>query len=411
MTHNPDGSWSWMKGMPASEWITRQVLSALGQIRVAGYMPSDAENRRSLEKMIDAAIRYTDSEQSKAYRDIITRSKGQYPLESELSYLYLRSNAGVSAPQGLIADMKRDMFKRLPGEWRGLDIDDKAIAAIMLWREGQKELAQTILESVRQYASYKSDKGMWFDRQPKQYFASSSLLLTARCLDAFREIDPDSDAVAQLSQFLVLSRQTTDWNLELGQAGVASVVSSVVRSIKEDWTTAADISDADNGVRIMLGNKEISVPANAQLLTGNFCLNLDTADASGEELHIVRNNSSPAWGGVMNQYIAPIKDVKASGVPQLKISKMLLPLTTEKDGIKASRPSTVFHKGDRVKVTLTIESDRDLDYILISDQLGAWMQPASQLTEYGFQDGLLMLTETRTSKKNYYITRMPKGKY
>lgn len=408
-TRNPNGAWSWMKGMPSSQWITEQVLSALGRMKVSGYMPSDETLRKQLEDMIAKGVKFTDAEESASFREIVKKSNGVYPLESELSYLYMRSNVTSKGAEGLIAEMQRDMFRRLPKEWRNLDIRYKAIAAIMLNRAGDTALARMILESVRQFASYKPDKGMWFDRTPNDWLSPSPLFLTSQCLDAYLEVDPDNDAVAKLSQFLVLSRQTTDWNLELGQAGVACVVNSVVSSIKDSWIENS--VGFDENLKILLNGKEIATPSRKEKLTGNFYLSLDASRVSGAELRIVRSGESPAWGGVLNQYIAPIRTVKAHDVPQLKITKALLPVDADSTGKKVSASSTRFVKGQRVRVTLTLETDRDLDYVMLSDQLGAWMQPAEQLTEYGIKDGLLMLIETRTARKNFYITRLPKGKY
>ncbi len=125
----------------------------------------------------------------------------------------------------------------------------------------------------------------------------------------------------------------------------------------------------------------------------------------------MRNGKVPAWGGVLRQYVAPVMEVKAQSVPQLKITKSLLPIESTPAGEKALKASTHFKKGDRIRVTLTLEADRDMDYILIRDSRGGCMQPADQLTEYEVQNGLWILRETRTSATNLYLTRLPKGKF
>lgn len=39
------------------------------------------------------------------------------------------------------------------------------------------------------------------------------------------------------------------------------------------------------------------------------------------------------------------------------------------------------------------------------------MQPADQLTSYEINDGVWLLRETRNTATNFFITRLPKGKY
>lgn len=417
-TRNADGSWSWMKGMPGSEWITRQVVSCLGQLRMSGYLPSD----KRLRSMLCGGVKYMDSEESKSYNEIVRKQKGEYPLSSEISYLFDRSNASDSKPSGTIAEMERDMLRRLPEEWRGLSLMDKATAAILLNRTGRdadKALARMILESVRQFATYTPDKGMWFDNAGGAYsrMSPSPLMLTSRCLDAFREVEPENNSISGLEQYLILSRQTQDWNLELGQAGVATVVNSILsneKSLGSESGSASDTAcgnDIDNSLTITLDGRELRLPDDPANLPGNFYVNIDPVNGEESVLTIHRHGRTPAWGGVVSQYVAPIQDVRAHEVPQLKVEKALLPVAVGEGGKTASKDATTFKKGDRVRVTLTLTADRELDYLLLTDRLGAWMQPADQLTEYISQDGLWMLRETRTADVNFYITRLPKGKY
>lgn len=399
-TNNADGSWSWMKGMPGSEWITEQVVACLSYLRSSGYFPQDKE----LTSMLEGGEKYCDAEIGKEYKKIVTAGKGKYPLSAEVNYLYIRSNATSNRPDGAIADMEREMLRRLPGEWRELSVSDKAAAATLLYRTAVKRnvnLAKTILESVRQFATYSPDKGLWFDNVADGYYSPSPLLLAARCLDAYKEIDPANNAVDGLLQYLILSRQTQDWNLELGEAGVAYVANSVLMNADKIGLSKADVPGE---VEVYLNEQPIQIKENGYL-------NLDPLQASGATLTVHRHGNSPAWGGVMCQYIAPIRDVKAHSVPQLEIKKELLPIEADGSSRKAGKDTGKFRKGDRVRVTLTLSTDRELDYLLITDRLGSWMQPSEQLTQYELTDGLWMLRETRKADVNFYITRIPKGKY
>lgn len=404
--NNADGSFSWMKGMPGSEWITRQVMSCLGSLKKTGNLPDD----KRLRSMLSGAVGFTDAAVGKEYSEIVRRNKGKYSLSSEISYFYDRTNATDSKPTGVIMEMYSDMMTRIPKEWRNLTLMEKASASILLHRAGgeaKEALAREILQSVRQFATYKDDKGLWFDNLKEGYFSPSPLLLTSRCLDAYREILPESDAISGFEQYLILSRQTTDWNLSLGEAGVASVVNSLLG----DPDSSKKITTADSSVEIYLDGKPLALPVDSDSLAGNFYMNLSAEQASGATLTIHRHGDVPAWGGVMCRYVAPIKEVKAIDVPQLKIEKALLPVSTDANGKRASSASTRFVKGERIRVTLTLTADRELDYLFISDRLGAWMQPVAQLTHYTRQDNLWYLMETRNSAVNFYITSVSKGRY
>lgn len=405
-TYNSDGSWSWMKGMPGSEWITLQVLSCLGQLRASGYLPAD----KRLKEMMAGGINYSDLQKGKEYTEWKKHGKDFYPLADEVAYMYMRDNVTDSRPSGAILEMQSEMLKRLPAEWKNLSLFNKATGAILLHRSGtpvNKRLAAKIMESVRQFATYSEDKGLWFDNLETGYFSPSPLLLISRCLDAYREIDPKNEAIAQFEQYLVLSRQTADWNLELGEAGVASVVNSLLGGN----TRGNVISSARRvNMEVYLNDHPIELPSEEEMF-GNISISLDPALASNGKLIIHRHGETPAWGGVISQYVAPIAEVKAADVPQLKIEKRLIPISVTEKGVKGGKDTGSFKKGERIRVTLTVTTDRELDYVLISDKLGAWMQPAEQLTRYEWQDGIGFLRETRQSDVNFYITRLPKGKF
>ncbi len=423
-TNNSDGSWSWMKGMPGSEWITRQVISCLGSLRTSGYLPDD----KRLTSMLKNGVKYCDSEVGKLYNEIVKKHKGEYPLAAEISYLYDRQSAVDGNPTGTILEMKRDMFLRLPSEWRDLSLMNKATAAILLQKEGgvnHVALAKTILKSIGQYSSYTADKGMWFDAASEGWMAPSPLLLSVRCLEAYRQVEPESEdgrkAISGLEQYLILSRQIQDWNLELGEAGVAYVANSILvdadklglkfnRSLdhslglKPDHAPGHSRGEGGSELQAFLDDTPIDIPENGYV-------NLDPAVASGKTLTIHRHGDSPAWGGVMSQYVAPIQDIKAHEVPQLKIKKALLPIEVADGKRNAGKDTDKFSKGDRIRVTLTIETDRDMDYVLLTDRLGSWMQPTEQLTEYQYSEGLWFLRETRRADVNFYLTQIPKGRY
>ncbi len=397
-----DGGWCWMPKMESSLWISLNVVNAAAMMKDAGYMPESSK----LKSMIADGLKYTDAKIAEDYRLTVDKYKTTYPLDTEISYFLTRSTLTDAAlPAGLRA-MHDDMVRRLPKEWRDMSIGAKAKAARMAMREGNATLAREILNSVREFASYKPDKGMWFDRLDNGFFSLPPMVTTALCITAFNEVLPGDEAIMKMCQYLVLSRQTEDWNLDMTPAAATATVNAVLGS-DLGWNS----DEAMSMPRIYLDDAELRLPQSAESLTGNLFLDLTPEMASGRVLRVVRNGKVPAWGGVLRQYVAPVMEVKAQSVPQLKITKSLLPIESTPAGEKALKASTHFKKGDRIRVTLTLEADRDMDYILIRDSRGGCMQPADQLTEYEVQNGLWILRETRTSATNLYLTRLPKGKF
>jgi uncharacterized protein YfaS (alpha-2-macroglobulin family) len=65
--------------------------------------------------------------------------------------------------------------------------------------------------------------------------------------------------------------------------------------------------------------------------------------------------------------------------------------------------------GDRIKVRLTIQSERDLDFVQLQDKRAACMEPVRQLSGYDWQMGCYVAP--RDNVTNYYFDRLSKGKH
>lgn len=67
--------------------------------------------------------------------------------------------------------------------------------------------------------------------------------------------------------------------------------------------------------------------------------------------------------------------------------------------------------GNRVKVTLTIEADRDYDFVTVTDNRAACLEPVNQLSGYHWGAYRGYYAEMRDSQSIYHFDQLAKGKY
>jgi uncharacterized protein YfaS (alpha-2-macroglobulin family) len=237
---------------------------------------------------------------------------------------------------------------------------------------------------------------MWFDNLSSGWNGDSRLLTTARVLEAFSAIRPHSTDIDKLRQWLVLSRQTENWGDSRNLAGV-------IRALLSSGTKWTLPSEAPS---FRIGGREIAAPHIAEY-TGSVTVDLNPLEVSGKTLEVVKKSSGPSWGGVISQYVAPILDVKAEKVPQLSIAKAVYVIEGGQTGEKAV--SSQLRVGDRVRVTLSITSDRDMDYVAVTDARSACLEPDGQVSGYISSDGVGMYMEVRNESTNLFIPFLPKG--
>ena len=94
-----------------------------------------------------------------------------------------------------------------------------------------------------------------------------------------------------------------------------------------------------------------------------------------------------------------MKDIQSSSIEELSISKEIRPYSNNSD----------FNIGDKVQVRLTITNTRDIEYVTLSDERPACIEPLNQISGYHFEDGIGYYLETKDSKSNIFFNHLPKG--
>lgn len=382
-----DGGWSWCPEMKSSVFITGRVLHVLASLADMGYLPSGGE------RLAKKAIGYMDRQLAEEW---IRTGRKYFSVTELLNYLYDKSAFRGVGSASAFRPLEAAAVKKIAGEWREFGVGEKATAAMLLERRSMPKEARLILESLRQSASSSPDKGMWFDNLKSVHSGDNALQATARVLEAYAMIEPSNPAIDQLRQWMVVSKQTQNW----GDSRNSAEAIHAILSSGSVWT------ESSSAPSVTLGGKEIDMTGVASV-TGSFVIDLDTKAASGKILKVSRSASGPAWGGVLSQYVAPILDVKAASVPQLSIAKDVYAVSAGSTGMTASADG--LEVGDRVRVTLTITCDRDIEYVAVTDPRAACLEPVDQLSGYAQSDGVWFYREVRDQSTNLFIPFLAKG--
>ena len=385
---NSDGGWSWFEGMKSSLFITQEVLLEFGEMKRAGAYNTKYDN------VVFKAIDFCDNYIWEMYK-----KDRRMSLTFILEYLYIRSffNRDFNNPEMKKASLV--WIESIVKEWRKLTIREKAEAALTLHRSGKyNEIVGEILESLVQFASKDDEKGWWYDNLESGFTGWNRLLTTSMALNAFAEISPSSPAVDGLRQWLLLQKETEEWgDMKLTVQLVQSILAS-----GSDWTVTKGVPV------ISLNGKPIKLPTD---YNGDFplTLNLNPSEVSNEKLTIEKNSLQPAWGGVISQFVKSMQDVEKVDCLNLSIRKQIVVLSESDHGVKAEEGE--LQTGDKVRITLTVTCEKDMDYVVITDNRGACVQPDEWLSGYGAQGELWGYKETEDEKTSFFFEFMPKGSH
>lgn len=380
---NFDGGWSWCQGMPSSMFMTQEALHHFAMLKGSGYLP----DYRDLNDMIKKGFSYVD----KIYEKEYSRDKKHFSYASLINYLYCRGFFRNIDEPALFRTIKRNALNEMKASWKNYDVFQKATVYMILKDEGENGVASEILESLRQYASY-GKQGVWFDNLGSGYNGMSRLTVTTRVLEAFVKSKTDSTMVEGIRQWLVFNRQTQDWG---SKRGCAEVINAILTS-GVDWLVDG------TAARVRINGEEIALPKGADM-TGAFEVPLDANRLSGATVEIINDGNVPSWGGVSIKKKASLRDIEEVSLPGLRISKSI----ELADGVNGD----ALKIGDLVHITLTVTSDRDMDYVSVIDNRSACLEPVDQLSGYTFTDGIGCYREVRDTRTSFFFNFLPKGKH
>lgn len=384
-TAAPDGGWYWTSQYPhVSEWATYNIIGMLGDLKRLGWLPDD----KDLDRMIADACAYMDRE---AARDF-----AKYPKSDYSRYVLLRGRFKDVRQSAAAQRVTASQVQKCIGSWKDDNVVEKAIDALILNNNGYKATSRQILSSLREYATTSPEKGMWWAQLNDMWFWSLDKVgLTSIILDAFAETEPDAADVDKIRQWLILQKQNCDW----GNTVVTSQVIASILSSGTKWTVNP------SGTVIRVADKIVE-PANREMAAGSFTAPITGMLEKSADLSIDRQADYPSFGAVVTLREATMSELRPVSCDQLSVGKSLS-VFNGSEWI----PGDSFYVGDRVRVELTLTVGEDMDYVVIADKRAAGLEPASQLPEPIWAEGLCFYRENRDSQTNIFINHLPKGTY
>lgn len=380
-----EGAWCWTPRYPEpSRWATDMILDMLGSLNRLQMLPADDK----LSQMAESAIRWTDRQAVKAY--------AESPRQDFTEYAYLRSLWTDVKPSSAAAKVIRVQVNRILSGWSDHSVVLKGADALILNANGYHASARRILESLRQYATRTPERGMWWQQLENEWFLSLDKVgCTGILLDAFATVEPGCADVDAIRQWLVLEKMNTDW----GNNIITSQVIASILASGSEWTVAP------RQTAIHIGDTLVE-PENSESYTGSFVEPITSLLTRETELTIDRQANYPSVGAVVSMRRLPMDSIMAVGCTDLSITKQLAVM---RDGrwIASDR----FNRGDRVRVSLTVRADADMDYVVISDACAATFEPVEQLPTPVWSENLCFYRENRDAAINLFISRLPRGIY
>lgn len=387
---NPNGSFSWWKGMKGSRYMTTSVAEMMVRLNaVAGVQKSTA-------KMLTSAIDYLSWQTAQEVREMKKQEEKKQkvnPSEQALHYLYILSMDGRKMKQNLEAD-KAYLLEKMSKMTGDFSIYGKARAAVVLARNSQqnaayREKAGEYLQSVNEYAVYREEMGRYYDTRKALYsWRNYKIPTQVSVIEALQMLKPnDKQTIEELQRWLLMSKRTQVWDTPVN---TVDAVYAFMKGNESNWSRKAE-----NAV-LKLDGKLLPMPQDSTTL--GYVKTERPGKAS--RLSIDKKSDYTSWGAVYAEFKQPISEI-GSMESGIKIRRVIVPAESEGKGKAQAKV------GEKVKVTLLITADRDYDFVQITDKRAACLEPVNQKS--GYQWGIGCYVSPRDHATNFYFDRLSKG--
>ena len=329
-----NGGWSWIDGMPESEYITQYILCGLGRL---------GNNSEMTEK----AFHFLENEVITRYDKLDTQKKKDNAICDFMTMKDLFAMSYFAYETNEQFDIAKAFYiNKLHNDWKRYSQEEQAYIALILNRYSYNEKALLIIKSLRERA-IKNELGM--------YWRNISVEVEARILEAFNEIDPKNDEIDAMRLWILSQKRTNMWENE--RASVEAVFAIMSRG--NDWTEGT---------------------AKASMIVDNDSVKVFVDNQSN---HVV-------WGGLYRQYFVPIDKVQKHN-DAIKIKREIIMPENVKVGDKVSVKITFENSQDMEFVYLKdlrgacFEPTEQLSRYHWSDGLWYYQSTTDVSMEYFFE--------------------------
>ena len=243
--------------------------------------------------------------------------------------------------------------------------------------------AKEYAQSLKQYTVMTEEMGRYYDTGRANYsWCDYKIPTEVAAIEALKSIThEDQTTINEMLRWLLQEKRTQTWDTPINS--VDAVYAFLLGNLSV-------LSGQDQTVLAIDGKKLESPTATAGI---GYVKSAVQPTSKMKTLTAKKTSTGTSWGAVYAQFMINTSD----------ISQSYSGITLEREIIRKGDLKV----GDKVKVRLTITSDRDYDFVQVIDKRAACMEPVNQLSGYHWG----YYSAPKDCSTNYYFDNLSKGKH
>ncbi len=410
-TQLQSGAWPWFNGMRDDRYTTQSILLGLAKLDHKGVLTLSADRARLA--MVEKALRWLDAEVEADYNEIIKRysktSDKNHLSATNIQYLYTRSLLMELFPMPSSSKKAIDYFVGQARKyWLVQNNYLQAMLALALPEFGYRNDSEAILRSLTERALLSDELGMYWRQDKGWNWYEAPVETQSMLIEAFSQLQKNISIVDQMKVWLLKQKQTSKWATS---AATAEAVYALLM-------TGGNLLEENKLVDLTVGgvslNDNPTTSTSLEAGTGYFSRSWAQTEIRPEmgEIAVKNPNNHIAWGAAYWQYFENMDKVIAKQTTLSVEKKLFVETATDTGRVLVPTPKPqVVKLGDKLVVRLVVTTDRDLEFVHLSDTRVTGFEPVSNLSGYTWSGGLGFYRQVTDTGTDFFIRYMPKGTF
>ena len=320
--------------------------------------------------------------------------KPSFPSFTALRWLYLCALDGRKLPSDvqaandyLLPLLKKDIQRQT--------IYEKALSAIILSKNGETRKAAEYVQSLKEYTVFTEEMGRYYDTPRAGYsWYDYKIPTEVAAIEAIQMVTPkDVQTVDEMRRWLLQEKRTQMWDTPINSVNAIWAFLNGIATPHSQRENATTLTTTQPATILAVDGSPIDTP---KATAGIGYVKTAMTNPTGKTFTATKTSEGTSWGAIYAQFFQKTSEVEQSN-SGITVKRELL----------SAKPQAALKVGDRVKIRITIECSRDLDFVQVSDRRAACMEPVKQLS--GYQQGAYV--SPKDCATNYFYYGLSKGKH
>lgn len=356
-----EDAWGWFGNENSNLYITQHIVSGFGQLKELG-IDEDAS-------MAEPALAHLNRWYEAQYKKLTPADKKVNAGLSDMVIHWLVARSYFTNEKSEAVTYYRQCMEK---QWKSYNLQTQALMGIDALRGGNTAFAEKIKNSMIDRSTKKADMGMYWNENTYGYNWNQATIETQSIIiEFFNKIKGLSTEIDQMQLWLLQNKRSNAWEttksttyacyaLLVNRSTVARQINQVVKARLADGTNLGVLKNASGTERVWTGN---------DITPGKASVTIESS------------NNQPIFGAIHITYLSE-QDIVEKSSGDIRLERHFYREVDNKP--VEVRAGETIEVGTKLKVSVTVTSNRALEFVHIRAPHAYGFEPVNPLSGYRY---------------------------